>query len=470
MNARFTLTVLIGLCLGLFPSFTAKGQVCGLAYDEVKNNIVTKFNNRDFTGIYQLFDIEFKNKISEKQLVNFLKANQNSGKILKSSCQSETDGVVSYLLELELRDIVMKLKATPEGKISSFGLVNVPPVFLETPPSVKTDNPRRSELDKAIDSLALEYFRYAKANSLTIGIIKNGKRHIYKYGEIERNNGRLPSSQTLYEIGSITKTFTATILAQAVLDKEVSLADDIRKYLPGTYPNLSYEGTPITIQDLANHTSGLPTLPEDIGDQRNYDPLTPESNYDSAMAYDALRKVSLSEEPGRKFLYSNWGITLLGHILEKVYKQSHNALVSKFVTGPLGMKKTGYVANESGLEIAAPHSENGRRIPLDKQGYFSPAGGLTSTIEDMIDYLDAQIKETRPSVKLTHQPTANNTGLGWGVRKKETSRHIEHNGSAQGSTAHISAFPEINGGCVILANNKVNLGKLIVGIQGILQK
>lgn len=478
MNPKLKITLLFKMptqlmavvCLIVMLTFIAKGQMSRSAYDEVKNTIVTKFNKNDFKGIYQLFDPPFKNKISEQQLVNFLKANQNSGQIVNSSFQSEVNGVVSYFLELELRDIIMNLKVTPEGEISSFGFMNSPPVFLTTIPLVKTNNPRKSVLDKALDSAALEYFRYSKANSLTIGIIKNGKKYIYTYGEIEKNNGKLPSSQTLYEIGSITKTFTATILAQAVLDKKVSLMDDIRKYLPGDYPNLSNNGTPITLQHLANHTSGLPSLPEDIGDRPNYNALNPESHYNAKMFYDALRKVSLDTPPGSKFLYSNWGIALLGHILEKVYGQSYESLVNKYVTAPLGMKKTRYIINEVGLEVAVPHSENGRRVPLANEGYFSPAGGLSSTIEDMLRYLDAQLKETEPSIKLTHEPTANNTGLGWGVRKRDSFRDLQHNGNTQGSTAHISAFPEINSGCVILVNNKVDIGKLIINIQGMLKK
>jgi len=218
---------------------------------------------------------------------------------------------------------------------------------------------------------------------------------------------------------------------------------------------------------LANHTSGLPAMPEDIGDQPGYNPVSPEAHYDSTMFYNALKNVILDTVPGYKFLYSNWGISLLGHILEKVYGGSQAHLVSRFITGPLGMNDTRYIINEGAYNVAYPHSENGKRLSITNQGYFSPAGGLCSTIEDMLNYLEAQIKETTASIKLAHLPTANNMGLGWGVRKDSVTRHLEHNGSEQGSTANISVFPELNSGCVILANNKVNLGKLIVGIQRI---
>ena len=453
----------------LFLPALAQGQINRDAYEAIKDTFVSEFNHKDYKAIYRLFDTSFSNKISQPQLVNFLKGNQNSGKIVASSFLAEDKDKISYLLELELRDMIIDLQLTYDNKISSFGLRNSPPVFLSEPPVVKSNNSMKSALDKAVDSAAFEYFKYSKANSLVIGIIKSGKKHIYFYGETEKGNNKLPSTSTLYEIGSITKTFTTTLLAQAVLDKKVSLTDDIRKYLYGNYDNLSYNGIPITLQDLANHTSGLPAMPEDIGEQPDYNPVSPEAHYDSTMFYNALKKVTLDTIPGYKFLYSNWGISLLGHILEKVYRHSQAYLVKHFITEPLEMNNTMYIINEDGYDGAYPHSENGKRLTITNQGYFSPAGGLCSTVKDMLNYLDAQLKETKAFIKLTHVPTANNTGLGWGVRKDSVTRHLEHNGSEQGSTANISAFPELNSGCVILVNNKVNLGKLILNIQKIIK-
>lgn len=462
--------LIIGLFIILTVVVNAEGQVADSSYKEIKDTIIVRFNRNDYKGIYQLFDTSFSNKISETQLVNFLKGNQNSGKIVQSSFISEKSGKYSYLLEFELRDMVMNIQLTNNNRISSFGLQNVPTDILANPPIVKSNNPKKSSLDIAVDSAAIEYFRFSKANSLTIGIIKNGKKYIYTYGETAKGNGELPTSQTLYELGSITKTFTTTVLAQAVLDKKVCLTDDIRKYLSGEFPNLNYKGTPITLLDLANHTSRLPTLPIDIGDKPNYNALNPESHYDSTMFYDALRRVSIDTIPGHKFLYSNWGISLLGHILESIYRQPFSNLINKYVTNPLGMKSTTYITSETGWKVAVPHSENGKRIPLANEGYFSPAGGLSSTINDMLHYLNAQLKERQASIKLTHEPTVNGMGLGWGVRKNGAVTELQHNGATQGSTAHISAFVELNSGCVILVNNKVNMGKLIIQIQDIIKK
>ncbi len=448
---------------------SAQAQINRNACDAMKDNFMTAFNKKDYKAIYQLFDTSFSNKIPEARLVGFLKGNQNSGKIVNSSFLSENNGKASYLLAFELRDMILDLQVTAQNKISSFGLRSSPHVLLPQSPKVATNNPGISALDKAVDSIAREYFRNPTVNSLVIGIVKNGKKHTYFYGETEKGNGQLPSFNTLYEIGSITKTFTTTLLAQAVLEGKLALDDDIRKFLPGNFDNLTYNNKGITLRDLANHTSRLPTLPEDIGDYEDYNVISPEAHYDSSKFYQALKKITLDTLPGYKFLYSNWGITVLGHIIEKVYGQTQAELVKRFVTKPLKMSHTDYIDKGNGYNIAYPHSENGKQLTLTDQGYFSPAGGLCSTMEDMLKYLDAQLKESNASIRLTHVPTANGMGLGWGIREIKNTRHIEHNGSEQGSTAHISAFPELKSGCVILVNNKVLLDKLITGVQKIIR-
>ncbi|MBA4851420.1 serine hydrolase [Emticicia sp. BO119] len=468
-NLHKRILIKLSLIFLFFTPLISKSQENKLVYDAVKEVFIVKFNKGDYSGIYSLFDDAFRNKISEKVLVNFLKGNQNSGRILNSSLQSVEKDKFVYLLEFELREMLMDIQLNEKKQIRSFGLRNVSPLYLTDAPAVQTNNLKKTAIDQAVDSAAREYFKFANATSLSIGIIKNGKKYEYYYGETTKGNGKIPDAETLYEIGSITKTFTATLLAQAVLDKKLNLHDDIRKYLPSLFSNLSFKDTPITFQSLANHTSRLPALPADIGDKPNYNPVSPEAHYDSSMFYQALQKVVLDTIPGHTFLYSNWGIALLGHILENIYKQTQSDLIARYITTPLGMRNTFYLENIGSKKVALPHSENGKTLIITDQGYFDPAGGLCSTLPDMLRYLEAQLQEQNPAIRLTHTPTANNMGLGWGVRTIEGKRDFQHNGSEQGSTAHISGFPDNQGGCVILINNKINAGKLINSIQAIVR-
>lgn len=430
---------------------------------EVKNAIIKKYNLNDFKGIYLMTDTAFSNHISEQQLTAFLRNNRNSGNILSDTLLKADKGKYTYLLIAEARNINMTIEVTAAKKISGFGFTNVAIVLLEKPQSVKSTNPLKTTLDLAVDSAAREYYRNPNAHSVAIGLIQNCKRYTYYYGDITKGS--------LFEIGSITKTFTATLLAQALIDKKVGLTDDIRNYLPDVYPNLAYNDHPITLQDLANHTARLPEMPDDIGYQPDFDPLRPEKGYDSVMFYATLHRVKLDTVPGSKFKYSNYGLAVLGHILERVYHSSYSDLMKKYITQPFGMKQTYYELTDNQKDkMAIPHGDNGRPVPFQQEDMFGPAGEIHSTLNDMLNYLDQQIKETSPTVKLSHQPTANNLGLAWGVRNTGSYRDVQHNGSTVGSTSHISAFPELNSGCVILTNSKANFGKLVYAIQQIARR
>jgi CubicO group peptidase (beta-lactamase class C family) len=466
---HFKLCSLLILAVGMLIPSIAIAQIDQRISNEVRDSIVVRFNRSDFKGIYQLADTSFTKDIAETRLVTFLRGNRNSGNIKKIVSQEETRGGISYRLAFEVRDMNMFLKVTPEGKFTGFGFSTAPTILLAQSPAVKSTNPLKTSFDRSVDSLVRAYFRDPNTAGISIGLIKEGEPHIYHYGQTHKGKDALPNSQTEYEIASITKTFTATLLAQAVIDGKVSLEDDIRPYLPGEYPNLTFDNHAITLRDLANHTSRLPNLPLNVNDLPGSNPLAPEASMDSATFYKALHEVKLDTVPGYKFEYSNWGIALLGHVLEKVYKQTYAQLLRRYITGPLKMGVTHYhLSKENESRRALPYSENGNPIIFQKEGFFGPAGDIHADMHDMIKYLKAQIDETNPAIKLTHQPTRNNTGLGWGTRIRAQVRDIQHNGSSPGFRSHISAFPDLNSGCVILANSKADMGKLILDLQSML--
>lgn len=461
---RFLLVVSV-LC---FEWSSSLSQTNSSDLNQVKDSIVARYNRNDFKGIYQLADTAFSDHITETQLSNFLRGNRNSGNIISTRLQSVADGKSSYLLTCETRDIKMTM-AVAGNKFTTFGFSNVPIVLLKEAPSVKNNNPLKTLTDRLVDSLARSYFRNPNSSGLSIGIITNGAVQTYHYGSINKNREQLPSSKTLYEIGSITKTFTATLLAQAVIDGKITLNDDIRKFLSNDYPNLSFNAKPITLLQLANHTSRLPGLPDDIEKQPGFNPVIPEAHYDSTMFFTALQRIKLDTLPGYKYSYSNWGISLLGHIIEKVYSKPFEVLLKEYVTGPFGMKNTHYDLTISQKKLMAnPYTDNGRQGPFHELGIFGPAGGLHSSLSDMLKYLQQQISETNPAVKLTHQQTVGNVGLGWGVRKKSDQIDFQHNGSTIGFVSHISVFPKAGSGLVILANSKADIGPIINGVQNVL--
>ena len=471
------------LIIGFLFSTNVFAQIADLStHNEVKDSIVARFNRNDFNSIYQFADTSSFHR-SERDFTKFLRNRKNNdGQILKATflLDSICEGCNSkrakyYLLEFQLNTFIMLLEVTPEKKFSSFGILNYTyPERTETS-AIKTNNPLSNSFELSIDSAASEYFRNPHATGLSIGIIKNGKRFTYHYGEITKGSSQLPTDKTLYEIGSITKTFTATILANAVLENRVRLDDDIRKYLPEPYPNLEYKGQAITLQDLSNHSARISSEPDDYYTQPNYDPLKPFNDYSTSMLWQFLHRVVMDTFPGYKYQYSNAGVSVLGHILEKVYDLPFDELVKKYITDPMNMKNTDAMMNNKiRKHMASKYSANGNLVPYWNQPAFTPAGvGMHSCLSDMLNYLQYQIAETDSAIKLAHRPTVNNYGLGWVVGNLGTIwRKLEHNGGTNGFASSIKVFPDIKTGLVILVNTNTDkeLTKLVRRLSAIIVK
>ncbi len=193
--------------------------------------------------------------------------------------------------------------------------------------STRTDNRLINKIDTIIQNVASTFMKDTLRVGLSIGIIKDDKTYTFNYGSTEKGKDLLPTSNTIYEIGSISKTFTGTLLAKAIADKKVKLDDDIRKYLTGNYPNLEYNGQPIKLVHLVNHTSGLPPFlpnkPEVFQHPQNSIPFlitAIQKNYTKEKFLNDLRNIKIDTVPGFNYKYSNVAAQLLSFILEKVYK------------------------------------------------------------------------------------------------------------------------------------------------------
>lgn len=112
--------------------------------------------------------------------------------------------------------------------------------------------------DTLVRILGETFMKDKQAVGLSIGFYNNGTNYFYNFGTTEKGKALRPTENSIYEIGSITKTFVSLVLANAVLEKRIRLDDDIRKFLNGSYPNLEYRGKPIKVLHLANTTSGIP--------------------------------------------------------------------------------------------------------------------------------------------------------------------------------------------------------------------
>jgi CubicO group peptidase (beta-lactamase class C family) len=130
-----------------------------------------------------------------------------------------------------------------------------PALAMESP---KAAAPEEATMDRVFQRLGTTFVDEGHTDGMSIVVVKDGKAHFYNFGTTTRGKAKPPTEHSVYEIGSVTKVFTSLVLAHAVEEGRIGLQDDIRKYLPGDYPNLAWQGTPIRIIDLADTTSALP--------------------------------------------------------------------------------------------------------------------------------------------------------------------------------------------------------------------
>lgn len=355
-------------------------------------------------------------------------------------------------------------------------------VFAQTGNSVFSDNNLKSKLDTAVDYAARNYLKDGNTNGVSIGVYYKGENHAYNYGK-----NKLATADMFYNIGSVAKTFVTTILAQAVIDKKVSLNDDIRKFLPGQYPNLQYNGQPVRFVNLANHTSGLPTT------FRKFSPAIQDSlrklnmaqqvhffslyNEDSLLS--DLHSVKLDTLPGTKFQYNTAAMELLEVLLERIYKKSYEEISTSFLKTHLEMYDTKPFLTEAEIKNAVQgHNGSGKTQEFFNLKGFYLGPTMNSTIHDMLKYLKANLRNKDKAICLTHKLTYGKEngfglGLGWMMAMDDFGeKYIYHDGNTKiGYNTLCIFYPDKGLGFIIIANDtssQENVGQIENNITKIL--
>lgn len=352
------------------------------------------------------------------------------------------------------------------------------PALAQTPATAlaaRTDNRQRTALDAAVHQAATAYMQQPAAVGLSIAVYRGGQQHFYNYGEVEKGTGQLPTATTYYNMGSVAKTFVGTLLAQAVLDKKVQLTDDIRRYLPGQYPNLEFEGHPVRLVDLANHTASLPSTshvyPKVLGDSLRALPLAPRIAYYNRYSADSLladlHHMRPTAQPGTTYRYNNLGPLLLQLLLERVYQQPYEQLITRYVQRHFGLRDTKRVLSAAEQRRYATGYDEHQlaQVPTNYTGYW---GGttLSSTPADLLRYAQANLAAHDPAVRLAHQstttlPTDYAVGLVWRLDTDAAgSRRIYHSGHFPGFNTWVAVYPDQDVAVVLLVNDNISQDRL----------
>lgn len=322
-----------------------------------------------------------------------------------------------------------------------------------------------AQTNTVIQRLGTTFINEKARLGLSIGIVRNGETTFYNFGTTEKGKNQQPTQNTIYEIGSITKTVGSLLLAKAVVEKRANLDDDIRQYLDGAYANLAYEGKPIQLVHLTNMTSELPdNFPDrpDAYKQANPDSIPflivrTMSDYTRQNFFDDLHAVTLKAVPGQNPRHSNVAAQLLGYILEKIYQMPFSELVATQVDRPLAMRTTSVSELPSTL-LAIGYDGKGKRMPAFTMKEMQAAGGLRYSTADMLRYAAHQLNETDAAVKLSHQLTWGNSdntalALNWLVSKTiDSKRRLRQSGGTFGFASYCDLYPDQRVAIVLLAN------------------
>jgi len=313
------------------------------------------------------------------------------------------------------------------------------------------------ETTSYIDKLAQKYLPL-DGGGFVIGITVNGDSHVYGYGSTSRG-GKQPDENTVFELASAGKTFTALVLADMITKSEIALIDPIENFLPKRVKTPKYQGHSIQLVDLATQSSGLPSLTENF---QPTNPLNPYADFTVEGMYEGLGMVKIESPIGKTYAYSNLGFGLLGHILALKGDTKYEDLVIARVCDPLGMDSTRMILDESlNSRLAIPH-DGGKEVEVWEDETLAGAGSFLSTPHDMLLYLEAHWNEQDPlyeAMQLAIQkwrPTdtpATAIGLGWHIDSENALDFVWHNGGSGGSRSYVAMLPKQQLGVVVLSNS-----------------
>ncbi len=300
--------------------------------------------------------------------------------------------------------------------------------------------------------------------ALVIATVRDGKFEIA--GFRASADGKLPTGDTVFEIGSVTKTFTGLLLAEAVQSGQVSLDDPLAKLLADfTLPTRG--GKQITLGDLADQHSGLPRLPANM---QPADPADPYADYDSVSLRMFLGTYKLPRDPGAEYEYSNLGEGILGYALAATARTTYGDVLRQRVLAPLGMNDTGVALTDAMRAHLAPgHDADGKPVKNWNFDVLAGAGAIKSTANDMLRYLRANmgLDQTAllPAMRLAQTPRADmdavdRVGLAWITRATPQGRIVWHNGMTAGYASFLGFTADGSRGVVVLANEAASVDDL----------
>lgn len=346
-----------------------------------------------------------------------------------------------------------------------------------------------------IDSIIGELYTPPRDTGLVVGVTEGGRSSVFGYGKKQVTDNGPPEGDTLYEIGSVTKVFTTSLLSLLVSQGKLNLDDPVRDIF-STLPGMP-QG--ITLLSLATHTSGFPKMPPDAIRGALMNRGNPYLDYTTVKLLRYLKQYRRKPRPDEEINYSNMGMSLLGLILAEKAGGTYEEAVVDMICNPLSMLDTRITLSpEQEERLAIPHTGSGKPSNGWNLPAFAGAGALHSTAEDTLRFLEAHLGRTASplmdALRLSHEkqagefpipsrltrlipgaskknlagsPFTRNIGLGW-VIGNAGGNGLEthwHHGATGGYVSFAGFVKEADAGTVVMMNRGPRFPEMVSGVS-----
>jgi len=311
----------------------------------------------------------------------------------------------------------------------------------------------QKDIESAIKKQAARLLQDKRFTSVSIGVVSGTKSITGHYGELTKKQGNKPTDQTIYEIGSVSKTMVGLLTAYAIADGKLSLNQNVNHYIDNQLDKVSPTSQPITIQELLTHTSGLPKDLEHLG-------IT-EETLNKRLFIKAMNKFDTSTLKGQ-YHYSGVGTELLSYILTQVYHKPFDALLKQTLRERAGMLNTQVDLSKTQIpflahgyddknEVAKPH--------VAPNKLWGGSGFVKSSMADLISYMKLQLQGESPAIALSHKRLFNVAdteylAFFWIVANDEKlGTYIIHHGGMESTQNWMIIFPTHNLAISVVSNS-----------------
>lgn len=412
-------------------------------------SFIENYNNENYKAIFSSFSSNMQNSLPFEKIREFLSdLKSEAGKIINRKFIKYNNGTsATYKTEFEHAIFTLYISLDNELKINGF--------FIK-PFIVNNLLDTNKNITKEQSGILFDNVKYfPNQTQVSLAIIKKGLVSFYG---IKRNNDAISSienSSNIFEIGSISKVFTSTLLAGFVIDNKLNLNDTIDDYFKFPIKN----DTKISFKQLANHTSGLPRLPSNLD---SVDPKNPYKDYGAKELVNYLKeKLETKQKPGTKYEYSNLGVGLLGYVLSINTSSSYEEMLQNNIFLKYNMKNSTSIRNNIKNHLVVGLDKDGNETSNYDLSILVGAGGILSNVEDLAKFTMAQFDNTNIELELTRQKTfevydSTDVGLGWDILKsKSINEWFWHNGGTGGYKSSMVFDPINKNGVIVLSNVSV---------------